>query len=105
MKPAMCEYCEGVVETAIIRVPFHYRKETIYIDRVPVQRCRQCEEIYYEAAIYKRLEKIAANRRAITKRITFPLADFALTEAQERNNLRRADPRFADLRRRVGLGQ
>ncbi len=81
MKPEMCEYCEGVVEAAVIRVPFHYRKETIYIDHVPVRKCQQCGEIYYEAAVYKRLEKIAANRRAIKKRIAFPLADYALPEA------------------------
>ncbi|MCI0525523.1 MAG: YgiT-type zinc finger protein [Acidobacteria bacterium] len=81
MKTEMCEYCEGVVEAAVIRVPFHYQKETIYIDHVPVRKCRQCGEIYYEAAVYKRLEKIAANRRAIKKRITFPLADFTLAEA------------------------
>ena len=81
MKPEMCEYCEGVVEAAVIRVPFHYRKETIYIDRVPVRKCRQCGEIYYEAAVYKRLEKIAANRRAIKKQIAFPLADYALAES------------------------
>jgi len=43
--------------------------------------CRQCGEIYYEAAVYKRLEKIAANRRAIKKRIASPLADYALAEA------------------------
>ncbi|MGH9832709.1 MAG: YgiT-type zinc finger protein [Blastocatellia bacterium] len=53
----------------------------MYIDHVPVRKCRQCGEIYYEAAVYKRLEKIAANRRAIKKRITFPLADFTLAEA------------------------
>ncbi len=81
MKPERCEYCEGVVEAAVIRVPFHYRKETIYIDNVPVRKCQQCGEIYYEAAVYKRLEKIAANRRAIKKRIAFPLADYAQAEA------------------------
>jgi len=81
MKPEICEYCEGVVEAAVIRVPFHYRKETIYIDHVPVRMCRRCGEIYYEAAVYKRLEKIAANRQAIKKLITFPLADYALAEA------------------------
>ncbi len=80
MKTEMCEYCEGVVKAAVIRVPFHYRKETIYIDHVPVRKCQQCGEIYYEAAVYKRLEKIAANRRAIKKRIEFPLADYALAE-------------------------
>lgn len=67
MKAEKCEYCEGVVEAAVVRVPFHYQKETIYVDHVPVWLCGRCGEIYYEAAVYKRLEKIAANRRAIKK--------------------------------------
>lgn len=81
MKQEQCEYCEGVVEPAVLRVPFHYQRETVYIDHVPVRRCRQCGELYYEAEVYKRLELIAANRRAITARITFPLADYALAES------------------------
>ena len=81
MKQEQCEYCEGFVEPAVLRVPFKYQRETVYIDHVPVQRCRQCGELYYEAEVYKRLELIARNRRAITARITFPLADYALAES------------------------
>ena len=81
MKQEQCEYCAGVVEPAVLRVPFKYQRETVYIDHVPVRRCRQCGELYYEAEVYKRLELIAQNRRAITARITFPLADYALAEA------------------------
>lgn len=80
MKQEQCEYCDGIVEPAVLRVPFKYRRETIYIDHVPVRRCRQCGELYYEAEVYKRLERIAQNRRAITAHITFPLADYALAE-------------------------
>ncbi len=81
MKPEKCEYCVGVVEAAVVRVPFHYQKETIYVDHVPVLLCGRCGEIYYEAAVYKRLETIAANRRAIKKSITFPLADYVMAES------------------------
>ncbi len=81
MKQEHCEYCNGIVEPAVLRVPFSYQRETIYVDRVPVRRCRQCSELYYEAEVYKRLELIAENRRAITARITFPLADYALAES------------------------
>ena len=81
MKQEQCEYCDGVVAPAVLRVPFKYQRETVYIDHVPVRRCRQCGELYYEAEVYKRLERIARNRRAITDRITFPLADYALAES------------------------
>ena len=66
---------------ALLRVPFNYQRETVYIDHVPVRRCRQCGELYYEAEVYKRLELIAENRRALTARITFPLADYAWAES------------------------
>ena len=81
MKQEQCEYCDGLVEPAVMRVPFRYQKETIYVDHVPVRRCRQCGELYYEAEVYQRLEKIAKNRRVITTKITFPLADYALAES------------------------
>ncbi len=81
MKQEPCEYCDGVVKPAVLRVPFRYQQETIYVDHVPVRRCRQCGELYYEAEVYKRLETIAKNRRAIKAKITFPLADYALAES------------------------
>ncbi len=80
-KQEQCEYCEGLVEPTVMRVPFRYRKETIYVDHVPVRRCRQCGELYYEAEVYQRLEAIAKNRSAIKTRITFPLADYALADS------------------------
>jgi len=81
MKQEKCEYCDGIVEPAVIRVPFKYKRETVYIDHVPVRQCSQCGEIYYEAEVYKRLEMIAENRGAITARITFPLADYVMAES------------------------
>jgi YgiT-type zinc finger domain-containing protein len=81
MKQKQCEYCDGVIEPAVLRVPFHYKRETVYIDHVPVRRCRQCGELYYEAEVYKRLELIAENKRAITASISFPLADYALADS------------------------
>lgn len=76
MKKEKCEYCDGVIERATIRVPFNYKKQTVYVDNVPVRRCGKCGEIYYEAEVYKRLERIGENRRKIRARITFPLADY-----------------------------
>ena len=83
MKQDMCEYCDGTIERAVIQVPFKYLKKTIYVDNVPVRRCRKCGEIYYEAKVYKRLESIAENRTKIKTSITFPLADYRMTESLE----------------------
>jgi hypothetical protein len=42
----------------------------------------RCGEIYYEAEVYKKLEKIAANRQQIKSKVTFPLADYRMADAQ-----------------------
>jgi YgiT-type zinc finger domain-containing protein len=83
MKRDRCEYCDGVIERTVTRVPFHYKKEIIYVNDVPVRMCRQCGELYYEAEVYKRLEKIAENRRKIKAKITFLLADYRMAETLE----------------------
>lgn len=80
MSKETCEFCNGVVAEAVKRVPFHYRKELIYVDNVPVKVCGKCGELYFAAAVYKRLEKIAEGRKQIKARITFPLADFRASE-------------------------
>jgi len=82
MNREKCEYCSGLIEQVVRRVPFRYKKETIYVDNVPVLVCRRCGEIYYEAKVYKKLEKIAANRKQIKSKVTFPLADYLMADAQ-----------------------
>jgi len=83
MKNDPCDFCDGVVEERVMRVPFHYRKELIYVDNVPVTRCRKCGELYFDAAVYKRLEKIAERRKTIRTKISFPLADYRKALALE----------------------
>lgn len=80
MNKEICEFCDGVVEETVRRVPFHYRKELIYVDNVPVKVCRKCGELYFEATVYKQLEKIAEGRKQIKAKVTFPLADFRASE-------------------------
>jgi YgiT-type zinc finger domain-containing protein len=80
MNKETCEFCDGAVEEAVRRVPFHYRKELIYVDNVPVRACRKCGELYIAAAVYKQLEKIAEGRKQIKAKISFPLADFLAFE-------------------------
>ena len=81
MKQDLCEFCDGLVEDAVTRVPFHYQRNIIYVDNVPVRRCGKCGEIYFEAGVYKQLEKIAAGRRRIRKSVSFPLADYRTATA------------------------
>jgi YgiT-type zinc finger domain-containing protein len=80
---SVCEFCDGVIEETVTRVPFHYRKELIYVDNVPVKVCSKCGELYFEAAVYKRLETIAEKRNTIRTKMTFPLADYRKALALE----------------------
>jgi YgiT-type zinc finger domain-containing protein len=69
MKNDLCEFCDGAVEESVTRVAFNYRKE-IHIDNVPVRLCRKCGEVYFEASVYKQLERIAEGPKQI-KSISF----------------------------------
>ncbi len=83
MKQEKCEFCDGSIEEAITRVPFHYQRNIIYVDNVPVRLCRKCGEVYFEASVYKQLERIAEGRKRIKSKISFPLADYRKAPALE----------------------
>jgi YgiT-type zinc finger domain-containing protein len=76
MKKDSCEFCDGLIEDAITRVPFHYQRSIIYVDNVPVRKCGKCGEIYIAASVYRQLERIAEGRKLIRSKISFPLADY-----------------------------
>ncbi len=72
-----CEYCDGTVELRQLRVPFHFKGSTIYVDNVPVWVCKKCGERYFDAPVFKKMEDIARQRQRIQKMVSFPLADYA----------------------------
>ena len=78
-----CEYCDGTVEEVVTRVPFRYRRKTIYVDNVPVDQCDKCGELYFPIKVYKELERIVAGRKRIGTKITFPLAAYRRALALE----------------------
>jgi YgiT-type zinc finger domain-containing protein len=72
----MCEFCEGIVEERILQAGFHFKGQTIYVDRVLAWVYSKCGEQYFDAPVYKRLEEIAKHRTQIKKTICFPLAEY-----------------------------
>jgi len=76
IKRDKCEFCDGDMESKRILARFRFKGETIYIENVPAWICNRCNEQYFDAPIYKRLEKIAKQRAQIKKVISFPLAEF-----------------------------
>ena len=76
-----CEFCDGKVTQRLVRARFHFKGQTIYVDRVPAWVCAKCGEQYFDAPVYKRLEEIARHRRRIRKTICFPLAEYDMAIA------------------------
>ncbi len=72
----LCEFCDGKMEERVIQARFHFKGQTIYVDRVPTWVCAKCSEQYFDAPVYKRLEEIAEHRNRINKTICFPLAEY-----------------------------
>ena len=72
----LCEFCDGKVEHRTIRARFHFRDETIYVEKTPAWVCARCGEQYFDARVYKRLEEIARHRSSIQRTICFPLAEY-----------------------------
>ena len=75
-KSDSCEFCDGQVEHRVIRVRFQFKGQTIYVENVPAWVCVRCQEQYFDAPVYKRLETIAMGRDRIRKSVRFPLADY-----------------------------
>jgi len=76
-----CEFCDGKMEERVIQARFHFKGQTIYVERVPAWVCIKCGEQYFDATVYKRLEEIAEHRNRISKTICFPLAEYDMVLA------------------------
>jgi YgiT-type zinc finger domain-containing protein len=70
------EYCDGTVELCQLRVPFHFKGSTIYVDHVPIWVCKKCGERYFDAPVFNKLEAIARQRQHIQRMVSFPLANY-----------------------------
>jgi len=73
-----CELCDGKLEQREVLAQFRFKAETIYIEYVPAWVCKQCGEQYYDAPVYKQMERIAQQREQIQRQIPFLLAEFEM---------------------------
>ena len=78
MQKEQCEYCEGDLEQRQVLARLRFKGETIYIENVPAWVCKHCSEQYFDAPVYKQMEKIAQQRERIQRAISFPLAEFGM---------------------------
>ena len=71
-----CYFCRGTVERHDVDVDFRWGKKLKVIRRVPAGVCRQCGERYFDAGVYKAMEKLAASRCKPATRVAVDVLRF-----------------------------
>ncbi len=81
MKGDKCEFCAGEMKPRRILARFRFKGRTFYVENVPAWVCNRCTEQYFDAPVYKRLEKIVQQNDRIQRTISFPLVEFDMAVA------------------------
>ena len=71
-----CYFCRGKVERQRVDVDFRWGRKLKVIRGVPAGVCRQCGERYFEAAVYKEMEKLGASRKKPKERLEIDVLQF-----------------------------
>lgn len=71
-----CYFCKGRVVEQKIKVDFRWGRKLKVIENVHAGVCRQCGERYFQAAVYKAMEKLAAARSKPAARLTVDVIRF-----------------------------
>jgi YgiT-type zinc finger domain-containing protein len=71
-----CYFCKGRVEPQKVDVDFRWGHKLKVIEQVPAGVCQQCGEKYFEAAVYKAMERLAASRAKPVARLTVDVMRF-----------------------------
>jgi len=67
---------KGKVAQEKVNVDFRWGKDLMVIGGVPAMVCRQCGEKYFDAEVYKEMEKLAKGRTKPLKRLTIDVIKF-----------------------------
>ena len=71
-----CYFCKGQVIQERVQVDFRWGQKLKVIENVPAGVCQQCGEKYFEAAVYKAMEKLAVSRAKPIARLTVDVVQF-----------------------------
>ena len=71
-----CYFCKGRVVQEKINVDFRWGRKLKVIEDVPAGVCQQCGEKYFQATVYKAMEKLAASRAKPVARLTIDVVQF-----------------------------
>jgi len=71
-----CYFCKGKVVEAKTEVDFRWGKKLKVLKNVPARVCQQCGEKYFQATIYKAMEKLVISRVKPSSRISVDVVQF-----------------------------
>ena len=71
-----CYFCKGEVVQEKVQVDFRWGHKLKVIEDVPAGVCQQCGEKYFQSAVYKAMEKLAASRTKPVVRLTVDVVQF-----------------------------
>ncbi len=71
-----CYFCQGKVEPSKVDVDFRWGRKLKVIRGVPAGVCRQCGERYFDAAVYKAMEKLGASRKKAAEHLEVDVLPF-----------------------------
>ncbi|MFQ5667606.1 MAG: YgiT-type zinc finger protein [Candidatus Binatia bacterium] len=71
-----CYFCPRTVEQRKVHVDFRWGKKLKMIRSVPAGVCRQWGERYFDAVVYKAMEKLARSRRKPATRVAVDVLEF-----------------------------
>ena len=77
-----CYFCRGTIEQRNVDVDFRWGKKLKMIRSVPATVCRQCGERYFDAAVYKAMERLARSRRKPSTRVAVDVLEFRAPMAE-----------------------
>ena len=71
-----CYFCKGKVTETKIEVDFRWGKKLKVLKNVPASVCQQCGEKYFQAAVYKAMERLVIGRVKPSSRISVDVVQF-----------------------------
>ena len=71
-----CYFCKGKVVKQKVNVDFRWGENLVVIEDVPAEVCQQCGEKYFQADVYKDMEKLAKGKASPSRHLTVDVIKF-----------------------------
>jgi YgiT-type zinc finger domain-containing protein len=71
-----CYFCGGKVKEEEVNIDFWWGERLIIFKEVPAEVCQQCGEKFFDAKIYKEMERMSQAEAKPSKSITVNVIEF-----------------------------